>query len=327
MQLRDAIAKAAKFAWKGKQRSPTKCVRFMPGGNDYRSALFATDGPQGILIWLDQDVPNVMIDAEKLAAALKGVKQATIEQVVNQTVVISGVRLEGGNVNEYPAIPRFPESNFQKLQDWWTIEKLLHAVSKDPQQPILQCLHFRHDLVETTDRFRVARAFVRTPWEGLVPAATFRHWPDGDVHATFGEDLAAFRVGDELRFTRLKRGAFQDCDQLLPPWHEGSRAIVATKVLIDSVKRAKALAGACRLTIDAQMVQVEGGGFKETTLIHRTIDAPEKPVTIHVNSTWLLEALRNVSTDRVVLGYTDSGDPLRIESGPYVVGLWPFTGG
>lgn len=331
MRLRDAIVKSIKFAWKGKQRSPTRCVRFLPSQNGNRSALYATDGPQGILIFLDQgvDVPNTMVEAEKLSAAIKGLKEVTIEASANETLNLSGVTIDGGNVNEFPTIPTLPGRDFHPLPDWWVIEKLLHAVSKDMQQPLLQCLHFRKDLVEATDRFRVARTFVKTPWEGLVPAKTFANLPSGEMSATFGEDLAVFRIMDELRFTVLKRGQFQDCDQLLPPKHEGSRAITSRTELSNAIKRVKALATACKITLSPHAIAIEGGGFSETvenTQAHfSTNGAPN--TTLHVNASWMHEALHHVSTPRVLLGYTDPGDPLRIESGPYVVGLWPFQGG
>lgn len=326
MQLREAIVKAAKFAWKGKQRSPTRCVRFLPSQNGNRSAVTATNGPQAILIFLEPgiEVPNAMVEAEKINAAVKGVKVATIEAIANATVRISGVTLEGSNVNEYPAIPMLPANDFHPLLDWWVIEKLLHAVSKDAQQPLLQCLHFRHDLVEATDRFRVARAFVHTPWEGLVPAATFRNWPGGDVAAAFSDDIAVFSVGDELRTTVLKRGTFQDCDKLLPPLLNCPAIRVETAVLRDTVKRVKALSSTCQLSLDGTVVNVAGGGFSETLA---GFGKETGVVMLHVNAGWLVEALQHVATPLVQLSYTGPGDPLRVESGPFVVGLWPFTGG
>ena len=331
MQLREAIAKAVKWVWKGKQRSPTKSVRFLPSNNGGRGALYATNGPQGILLFLDQGewIPDAMLDAEKLSAAITNVKEVRLT-ADGAMVSVAGVAIESGNVHEYPPIPQLPPGDFQPMPDWPTVEKLLHAVSKDPQQPVLRCLHFRHDLVEATDRFRVARACVRTPWEGLVPAEAFRHLPQGEMSALFDEDMAVFRVGEELRFSTLKKGTFQDCDKLLPVglpagW---STVRVETADLVRVAKRAKALAPACGLLLTNTEASLRVDGFQEQlpAVVSPSSTTPVA-VSLHVNAEWLVDAVSRVSTPVTRLGFASPGDPLRIESGAYCVGLWPFMGG
>jgi len=325
MLLRDAITKALKFTLKVKQRSPAKSVRFLPRHDGTRAAVYATNGPQAILIWVDDtDLPNVMIDGEKLSAAIKGTKEVRFDSVANGTVSLSGVRLEGGNVAEYPSTPPMPEEAFKKVDDWWAIEKVLHVVSRDHQDPALRCLHFRKDMVETTDRFRVARAFVETPWEALVPSQIFSHWPAGDVSASFGPGQAVFMVGDEMRFTVLKSDLFVDCDPLLPACHDGPRVAVPTDQLIASLKRLKPLSDNSVLHLSPKEVRLEGGGYSDSLNTTFALDAPEEPSRMAVNTAWFLESLQNVSTGRVLLGYTMAGELLRVESGPLVVGIWPF---
>ena len=330
MDLRNAIAKATKFTWKGKQRSPSKSVRFVPGptGLDMGPAVWATNGPQSIWIWLDPGtaVPDIMVDAERLNAAVKGQKDVTFANLANGSVELSGVKLEIGNIQEFPAVPFFAMPPYMPVHDWPIIQKVIHAVSRDTQQPVLRCVHFRPDLVEATDRFRVARAFVQTSWEALVPAAIFAHWPEGEVTASFVEDRVVFRVKDEMRCSILKTGTFQNCDTLVPARFEGARVVVHANELLGIASRAKGLTTAVRVTFLEHDVRIDGGGVDEQLVImDQRRESLQSRVALRVNATWFWEALRNVSTPRVVLGYTYPGEPLRIESGPYTVALWAIT--
>lgn len=329
MRLREALGKAVKFCWSGKQNSPTKSVRFLPSTSG-RDAVYATNGPQGILVGLDDDirVPNVMIDGELIANVIKTVRECTIEAGNNGDVKLAGITVKSGAVNEYPAIPQVPVAP-APFPDWWVVQKIMHAASKDKQQPALQCLHFRPDLVETSDRYRVARAFVKAGYSGLVPIELFKGMPDGDVSVAFTDTMAVFAAGDEWRLSMLRRAVFQDCDPLLPVWRDGPRASVDAAELLDVMKRAKALSDVAKIIFfprtDGQpgALQVHCGGLSVSvsTQTHEVAST-----TLQVNATWLFEALRNVSTPRVLLGYINSQEPLRVESGPYVVGLWPFKG-
>jgi hypothetical protein len=328
MELRDAIAKTAKFAWKGKQKSPTKGIRFMPGANGHRSALYATNGPQGLMVFLDPgiDVPNCLLDAERLEAVIKGVKHVDIEGMSNGNVTLSGVTVPSGNVTEFPAIPNFPASDFHDFSDWWIARKLLSVVSKDAQQPLLQCLHFRNDLIEASDRFRIIRAWIRTPWQGLVPGSIFAGLRDEKISAAFGADEAVFRCDDELRFTILKRGTFQDCDSLVPMEHKGPRIIVEKEHILDRISRARSLDPICEIALSCEGATVRGSGYGGIASAIHSSEATSAPVMLKINTTWLFMAIRDLYTPHIAIGYTGPGDPIRIESGVLVTAIWPFQG-
>lgn len=336
MELREAIKTAARFTWKGKQASVLSSVRFLPEHERTPPRLFAHAGPEGVLINLDADVPNAMFEGAVLASVAKDGKGAlSFTQAAERTWVLGGVHMDSGNVAEYPALPSFP-TQYELAFDWWAVEQVLHAVSQDKQRRDLMCVHFSPSTVEATDRHRVARVFVEGTWKGLVPATLFKQWPEGDVFHAFTETMAVFQIGDQLRMASLGKGKFEDCDGVLPAAWYGPVMVVETDLLREAVKRVKDLVRNAKVNLSdlrfehspagEPVITLMGGGFvhQQAATVHKAHDA--MPVVLRVNPKWLYEALQQVMTPSVRLGFLGPADALRIDAGAFTAGIWPFVG-
>ena len=339
MELRDAIITAGRFIWKGKQNSPLKNMRFIPYPGGFTARLYAHNGPEGVLIDVEGAIPNIALDGEKLLSIAKDTKVIDPPKLVNSngegTWDVAGVQLKGESIEEYPALPveMTQVQDWKSCPDWWAIEHLLHAVSKDKQRADLMCLRFTPNAVDATDRHRIARAFIVGEWDGLVSASLFKSWPKGDVEYLFGETLAAFRIGDEIRMCALHKGRFEECEKALPPHWDGARVVVETAGLLDSVKRVKGLSERVSLALGILTVDVAGGGYVNTLSVKKGDDLPvidgdpSTPTTVEVDAKQMFEALKGLPTPTVQLGFIGPGDPFRIDAGPLSVGIWGFTGG
>lgn len=339
MDLHSAISRAVKFTWSGNQKSPLRNVRFIPSiPNSLKGGrLYASMGDLAVMIQVDTEVPNLVADGEELAGIVAGTKTLSFVDFENPSL-----QDESGHSHKvkhrdvsYPAIPQIPGTKqWYTVDGWWAVEQALHVVSKDKQQPHLQCLHFRKNLlVEATDRMRVARVFKPVPLEGMVLAETFKAWPKNldRVEVALEGNVAWFRLGDETRLSCLCKGSFPDLDKLLPEYpKEGSALGVSTPEITEAIKKVVATkAGSVTVQFSpaAQVVSIEGGTFK-AALNAVVIQAPEsttETVTVKVNAKWLQAALRVCRTPRVLLRY-DPLQALRIESGPYVEGIWQMAG-
>lgn len=331
MKLRDAILRAAKFCFDGKQRSSLANIRFLPEGR-----LYANHGSIGVMIDCDlRELPNIMVNGSELAAAAK--EAAELLEIGGQsaggevTFVFQDkkgksytLKMTGGNVTEYPGIPALPEE-WTDCPDWWAVEQVFHAVSKDKQQPALQCVKFSPDVVEATDRHRVARSFVHGNWNGLLPIEVFKQWPKGDVSYSFGDELIAFKVGDEVRITvPFARDGFPTLEKVFPRDHKGHRVIVDTDELRDLAKKVSAHGEDFIMRIEGD-IRVTGNGIEANLDVKG--DEVSAPLKMCVNAKWLHDSLKVVTTPNVALGYNHPQEPLRVESGVFVEGIWPLAGG
>lgn len=331
MDLHSAITTAARFCWKGKQASPMKSIRFIPKATaDSRAALFANNGPEGVHIQVDGDLPNAMFDGETIANAVKGSKgEVPIERVNDKAWCINGVHMHTGNVAQYPSVPVIP-AEFHSCPDWWAVEQVIHAVSTDKNREDLMCVNFTDKVVEATDRHRVARVFIEGKWSGLVPAVIFKRMPKGDVEYSFAEKMAAFRVGDETRLIMLKTGRFEACGDVLPAHYDGPAYAVRKDELEGAVKRVKGLKAdrlALRFTKteDRAALHLHGGGYVHTFATQEMAPHPTLPVEIGASTVQLHEALKAMYAPMVRLGFTSPNEPLRLDAGPLAMGFWAFT--
>lgn len=333
MDLHKALTKAAAFAWNGKQRSGLKNVSLLPRQGELGPRVYASQGSLGIMVYVDaEDLPNVAVDSDALKAILAGTKGLTVEVSHKQVVFTDS---EGGqhttipqDMTGSPGIPPVPRE-WTTVQDWWAVEKVLHCVSKDKQQPHLQCVHFREGAAEATDRFRMARVFVDLPLKGLLSADTFRQWPKNletlDL-AVVDDSVVWLRMGDEIRLSCLMRAyTYSDLEPALPKVYNGPAVAVDREELTAAVKKAVATKEegiSLGFTPQVQAIGIVAGSFS-TGINCKVVRGTSVAWTKHVNAKWLQSALRVCTTPKVLLGYGDI-DPLRVESGPFVEGLWPL---
>ena len=337
MNLKDAIKTAVRFAEKAKEPSVRQFVRFLPRCGDQPAKVCAQTLRCGVVVSLDEDVPNTLIKAELLAGVAKEAK-ASIQLV---PAAYGGIEIKSGpatwwvHPEEIPQLGWFPEvppapAEFRAL-DGDAVGRVIHAASKDLDQVALRSVRFGLGYVEAIDKARYARAGLGGPqngWVGVLPAEVFKSLPKGDLEASFAVRLAFLRVGDELRFAPYPPHPFPDCKALIPDHHEGAEAVVDVVAFRRAVKQAVDVSetGSVTLRIYPKEIVVSCWRMEgEPKLFESVVGCQATGDNqLLLSGKNLAEALKIVATPRVRLRYHRPMDPLLMECWGYAEVLWPM---
>lgn len=348
MLLVEALQRAGKFVDKGKEALPIlKSLRFIPAYNGMPARLYATNGVVGILVDVDQPLPNMVLPAEPLiklcrdTTAVIGVENQGNAQAL---VTVTGKAAKGAALytlqglppSEFPGFPAIPE-RFHRIQDyqWWSLQRVVHAAGKNKAEAELMNISFRPTAIEATDRSRVARAEVSGPWSGLVPSQLFQHWPkSGDVFCVFTEYYCFWRVGQELRFAIIQRSEkYPNLEKIIPEVHDGWWMVMNVRPLMETVKRAFSMSPTASVVLDFGLMGLtvrahSKKGTEFTSQLSGKLGVPSGRTAqfteILLDGKLLWEALRAFDTPKVRLCFGEAREPLRLESGNVVECLWPM---
>lgn len=363
MDLRNAIARVAKFAAPSKDESILTGIRLCPSvfpteteivfveGKDGPIPLpakpgyvMASDGVVGIIVYLDPDVfvPDMVLDALSLKNAVAQLpkKEAIyIEQSGHASVTVSTLlkpnsfNIAGTSGGAFPSPPKFPET-LQPFQKWKQVLQVLAAAGNDDKLPDLQDLHLTSHMVEAGDMERIARVPVALPLAAgvLVNRDLFKHWPRKNTFVTFGVDngVAVVMTGEELRFTpaRPDTDAF-DLSSRLPADHFGYRATCPRLALMNAIKfgTTSSAVDIVEVLFSKGMVEVAGLNVdgSRTSRDEVVAQGATDPVRVVVRGRKLWSLLHSLDDEEVEVGYTAPNQPLRLEADAgYVSALWPL---
>lgn len=339
MNLRDAILAASKFARVNVPGIMSNLL-LLPAQGERRARVYGLRGMVGCLVELDDgvDVPHAAPSAKLLAEVAKGCAAVDKIRLVGEgkLEIISHTEggqkltthLESATPSDFPGVPDIPES-LELVAQWPEVTSLLHAVAAEKDDPELARVNFKGGWAEATDKRRIARVNIDVHWKGLIPSEVFKHWPKGDVEAGFTPDMAIFRVGDQTRIAMYaERGSFPACDQVLPDVYAGATMVVSVKELKKAVAQATKLSPHKLVTLDfkAKQLSVTAWVDKDHDPVEFEAVLPglgEIPGYLVVDGKMVTQALRYAKTPNVRLGYQSPRDPLRIEAGRRIEGIWP----
>jgi DNA polymerase III sliding clamp (beta) subunit (PCNA family) len=308
-----------------------RAIRFCPGEEGTQSCLLSTDGVTTIMIYVDVPLPNVLLEAVLLSKVVKEAGEVEIEE--------SGygeVKLTSGGVTFtmrtldfefYPSPPALP-GQFAELEYIADIKKVLPAAAKDKDGALLNLVHFTPEYVECTDKARLARASVLSPWTGVVPVRMFKHWPKGKAYGAFTEDHSFFWIGEEIRIAVIPHLAYPKTEALVPTVHVGGSMLVKVDELVAAVKSGTEVSTLSLVSLEMNSSHMhvracESEGEQQT--VKATVTAVRGngiAGKVILDGRFLLQALKEVDTPVVFLGYGQEVDPLRIESANYVACIW-----
>jgi len=335
MRLKLAITRVCRFCG-GKASGALRSVLLIPAEGSERAKLWATDGKVGCLIALEEavDLPSVALGGAWLASAVKGSSESIsfstkgygqVELRVGDVVLTT----TGEGVANFPAVPPTPE--FRKVEGFGGVVSISGFAASPRMGEQYASVRFRKGCAEATDTFGVARVDIGLGAKGqLVPSRIFKHWGRGQVELAFGEGRAFFRVEDEIRIAMLERGGYPDLERLVPETDGAPWAAVDRKVLLEAVDRARAqsprkLVRLCwsqaGLVVSSWMGE-RAGSVKTDLEVLGIMGATESSVMISAGP--VVKALKVFKTPVVRLSQCREKGPLRLESGPYTVCVWPF---
>ena len=254
-----------------------------------------------------------------------------------QAIISGGVaefEIPALNASDYPSLPvtgadntmTIPTSMMREL-----IEKTIYAVSQDDKKPAhtgeLFVIEPGSLTIVALDGYRLA--IIQRDVECsrdiriIIPAKTLQELlkimggPDDDIKIDANRRYVVFTTNGYTIMSRLIEGEFLNYKQVIP---EGSRSrvVVDCKQFIDTIERAsliitERLKNPLRITFAPDKITV-----RCQTTLGRVMDEfpPEKmegdTVEIGFNNRYMLEALRNARSERVLLEINGPLSPVKV---------------
>ena len=236
--------------------------------------------------------------------------------------------IQGMATAEYPELPWVDEEAIAiplgELRS--AIGATLFAVSEDETKPILTGIHWSGpngtlELV-STDGHRLALAATGLEFDGTstIPSRALREVLklEGDeIEVILGGSLASFRAGGCRITTRVLEGHYPNYQQLFPREFP-SEVSAGRKALLEALERVAVIADARNstvvLAIAASSIEVVaeaqdvGSGSESVAAV-----CDGEPMAIAFNVKYLIESLKNLVGDAIVLRYSTETRPVVLE--------------
>jgi len=317
--------------------------------------LTATDLDIGIscVIPVDAQEPGaITIPAKRFGDIIRELpgENVDISTKKNNSVIIETencqFKIMGLAREEFPKLPEFKDKEVIKLEQS-ALKQILSltsfAVSFDETRYILNGILFKiqkNNLVlVATDGKRLAimekalQHNLEKEIRFIVPIKTIHELnrnlkEEGELSLILGTNQVLFDLGGVVIISRLIEGEFPDYQQVIPPASENKMQADREQFLL-AVKRAALLS-----TPDYQAVKLEL--FKNKLVVSKStpdigesreeipVEYPGKELLIGFNPNYLIDVLKNLSGEKIVLELTDSEKPGVIRMNGYIYIVLPM---
>ncbi|MDQ8766860.1 DNA polymerase III subunit beta [Streptococcus ruminantium] len=280
----------------------------------------------GFFINVVSSMPDLVIDFNE------------IEQ--KQVVLTSGkseITLKGKEADQYPRLQEVPASKPLILETKvlkQTINETAFAASQQESRPILTGVHFvltdnKNLKTVATDSHRMSQRKLVLDKPGddfnvVIPSRSLKEFAavfTDDVETVevfFSNNQILFRSEHISFYTRLLEGTYPDTDRLIPTDFK-TTAIFDTAKLRHSMERARLLSnatqnGTVKLEIANHVVSAHVNS-PEVGRVNEEIDTLEvagEDLIISFNPTYLIEALKAISSEQVKISFISSVRPFTL---------------
>ncbi|MCU6710980.1 DNA polymerase III subunit beta [Paenibacillus sp. J5C_2022] len=269
--------------------------------------------------------------------------QVMLEVGVNyQTTIRSGsseIQMVGLDPEEFPVLPPIEQNNVLQLPGDLIrsmIRQTILAASTSEQTPILTGVlcNLNNGVLTflATDRHRLASRKTKTDTDEamsfhnvVIAAKTLnelsRLIPDQNtmVDIVVADNQVLFKIDNILFYTRILDGMFPDTSKVVPQSYVTEIAL-NTKEFMDAIDRAYLMSreektNVVRLsTLDDGMIQVSSSST-ELGRVTEQLEAKElsgEPLRIAFNSKYMLDVLKVIDSEQLVMGFTGPMRPIII---------------
>ncbi len=314
--------------------------------------LIATDLDIGISCVIPVNIQEpgaITIPAKRLGDIIKELPNGEVLVTVkkNNLVIIEApacqFKIMGLPREEFPKLPEFKDKEVIRIEQL-VLQEMLRltsfAVSLDESRYVLNGILFQitknNITLVATDGKRLA-VYERKISQGaekevkfIVPIKTIHELnrnlkEDGELSLVLGDNQALFDLGGVVVISRLIEGEFPDYKQVVPPVSENKMRAGKNQLLL-ALKRAALLS-----TPDYQAVKLEL--FKNKLVVSKStpdvgesreevvVEYQGKEIAIGFNPAYLIDVLKNISTENVDLELTDPEKPgvIRYSGYTYIV--------
>ena len=243
--------------------------------------------------------------------------------------------LVGTSKDDYPAVPFFDGENAVEigqsvLKDM--LRKVLHAAAIDTIKPVFNGIYMVSErkgrlTVVATDSRRLSMVTrdveneAQLPEGVIIPLKTVneivRLLSGGMCSFSFFENQCFFKVGETDLVSRIVEGQFPNFRQVIPK-EQGITAVMETKRLMDSVRRAmvftKEPANKIILSFNSDSLLVEA---KTQDLGESSEEIPiesnaKETLQIGINAQFLMDSLKDLDAYSISIGLTGQMSPVTI---------------
>ena len=319
-----------------------------------RVSLTATDLAQAVTVNFEADVHTAgkcTVPAKKLYDIIRtaGGVDVTISTLDGDRVSIdagsASFRLMGLPADDFPAFYGVDSLTMEMQGDMLisAFKLVLNAVSRDDTRYVLNGVYMHSDggslACVGTDgkRLAVAECPSVDNWPSgiIVPASAASYLvktvDDGDnVRLGVADGVMSFQYGDNIYSTRLIEGDYPNYSAIVKSTQANdSLCVVDTQMLTDAVKRMALVAGM------RPCVEVSASpGALVVNAVSDTDDTGSEAIdaesvtgdfVVRLNARYLLDALRCIDTENVLLTVKDADSPVAVKPSPEGDNTMPFV--
>ncbi|MCR3761118.1 DNA polymerase III subunit beta [Clostridium felsineum] len=339
--LQEAIITAQK-AVTGKSTMPVLQGIFMKAENS-ELTLIGSDIDLSIETKINVEVleeGKVVLDARLLSEIIRKLPNSRVEiqTIENNCVEItcnkSKLTLVYLNPDDFPSLPEIDENSIFKINQKTLknmIKGTIFAIAQDETRPILTGVLFeikdkKLNLV-AIDGYRLA---LRNQYidndisiNSVIPGKTLNEVTkiledDGEVNITFTENHILFNLGNTKVISRLLEGEFIKYNSIIP--EEYNLNVSAKKEeLLNCIERASLMAkdgnnNLIKLDIEDDVMIITSNSQLGNVREEINIILQGQPLKIAFNSKYLIDVLKIMSEDEIVMNFSSSISPCIIKN-------------
>lgn len=309
--------------------------------------LTATDLDIGIQYKIPVDVAepgSTTLPAKRLFGIIRELPEGNVEMGVNSThvaVITSGnayFRVMGLSKEEFPKLPEFPESKTFELPQALLkemINKTSYAMCHDESRYVLNGIYLlarsNKVIMVATDGRRLA--FIEkhadlpkgTEIEAIIPSKTVQELvkllgSEGVVSMALAKNQIAFKIPNCIFISRLVEGSYPNYKQVIPEGLE-QKITLNKEEFLSAVKRSTLVANDRSNSIKLNFIPqrlIISANTPDVGESRESINIPYegKEIEIAFNPNFIIDALRNLEDQDVLIEVTDGANPGIIRTGP-----------
>ncbi|NLK94933.1 MAG: DNA polymerase III subunit beta [Clostridiales bacterium] len=298
-----------------------------------------------------KEIGKVVIDSKIFGEIIRKLPDSliTIEVIENDTVQISCEKSVFNvvymNGDEYPTLPEINNNDYIEIPQNVLknmIKSTTFAIAQDETRPILQGVLFeikdKNLNLVALDGYRLAikSEYLETdmniqiviPGRNLNEVSRILEESDDEVKITFTNNHILFNLGETQIISRLLEGSYVNYNSLLPQEHKITIEVEKQK-LQSSIERASLMAKEgnsylIKLDVQEDYLIITSNSQLGKVKEELSITLQGESIEIAFNSKYLLDVLKNMDGDNVILEMTSSVTPCVIteknsESSKYLV--------
>lgn len=327
----------------------------LTGNQDGTITLSATDLEIGVRVTLDasnmQEPGSVLLPSSRLNALVKGATgdEVTLSIQDNKAELRTKqgrFNLPGADVLDYPTIPAFkPEGSIFVHGDDFVeaVQKTMFATAKGDTRYALNGIYLNvqetnADFVASdTHRLSLVKKKIRNPdnsaFDGIIlvkgMSILARLAANTDVvelNLTANELLA--RTTNAVVVIRRVDGMFPRYADVIPAKSE-SFFTVSKEELLHSLQSVGLIASdetkAVIFKVEEKVLTISAASEHGDGAVTLDVENEGKDIEIKFNYSFMIDALKNISEDKVTVQYTDPEQPARIDSADFLYVLMPIN--